>query len=204
MIIYTKRPNKALKCTPDSCVLPLFFLTARLVEEKSAREGLVQVYHNNTWGWVCADQWDKHDADVACRMMDSDGALSAFLYREKRRTRKSRVWLKNLRCTGKESSLFECSHEGLGSHNCEGERRAGVLCRSKGLKGTRQLKMLNIIYFYLSRNVLLGIYNVLPIFGYGCTVWGECRMRYCWSVFRIKQCVSLLVSLCEPALFSLQ
>ena len=82
-------------------------------------------------------------------MMDFDGALSAFLYREKRRTRKSRVWLKNLRCTGNESSLFECSHEGLGSHNCEGERKAGVLCRSKGLKGTRQLKMLNRIYFYL-------------------------------------------------------
>ena len=190
MIIYTKRPNKAFKCTPDSYALPLFFIsTARLVEEKSAREGLVQVYHNNTWGWVCADQWDKHDADVACRMMDFDGALTAFLYREKRRKRKRRVWLKNLRCNGNEGSLFECSHEGLGSHNCEGGRRAGVLCRSKGLKGTRQLKMLNVIYFYLSRNVLLGIYKktVLPIFDYGSTVWGECRMRYGWSVFRIKQ-----------------
>ena len=185
-----------------------FFPLARLVEEKSAREGLVQVYHNNTWGWVCADQWDKRNADVVCRMMDFDGALSAFLFREKRRTRNSRVWLKNLRCTGNESSLFECSHEGLGSHNCEVERKAGVLCRSKGLKGIRQLKMLNRIYFYLSRNVLFGIYKktVLPIiiFDYGCTVWGECRMRYGWSVFRIKQCVSLLVSLCEPALFSLQ
>ena len=136
---YTKRPNKALKCVPLTLMLFLFFFsTARLVEGKSARQGLVQVYHNNTWGWVCADQWHKHDADVACRMTDFDGALSAFLYREKRRTRKSRVWLKNLRCTGNESSLFECSHEGLGSHNCEGERRAGVLCRSKGLKGIRQ------------------------------------------------------------------
>ena len=149
----------------------------------------MQVYHNNTWGWVCADQWDKHDADVACRMLDFDRALSAFLYREKRRKRKRRVWLKNLRRNGNEGSLFECSHEGLGSHNCEGGRRAGVLCRSKGLKGTRQLKMLNVIYFYLSRNVLLGIYKktVLPIFDYGSTVWGECRMRYGWSVFRIKQ-----------------
>ena len=140
MIIYTKRPKKALKWTPDSYALPrlfLFFSTARLVEGKSAREGLLQVYHNNTWGWVCADQWNKHDADVACRMMDFDRALSAFLYREKRRTRKSGVWLKNLRCTGNESSLFECSHEGLGSHNCEGERRAGVLCRSKGLKDVK-------------------------------------------------------------------
>ena len=27
---------------------------------------------------MCADQWDKHDADVACRMMYYDGSLSAF------------------------------------------------------------------------------------------------------------------------------
>ena len=66
-------------------------------------------------------------------MMDFDGALSAdFVYKQKKTMGRSLVWLKNLSCTGKERSLFECSHEGLGSHNCEGERRAGVLCRSKG------------------------------------------------------------------------
>ena len=66
-------------------------------------------------------------------MVDFDGALSAdFLYKEKKEMKKSPVWLKNLSCTGSEISLFNCVHEGLGSHNCEGERRAGVLCRSKG------------------------------------------------------------------------
>ena len=66
-------------------------------------------------------------------MMDFDGALSAdFVYKEKKRMGGSQVWLKNLSCTGNESSLFQCVHEGLGSHNCEGGRRAGVLCRSKG------------------------------------------------------------------------
>ena len=64
-------------------------------------------------------------------MVDFDGALSAdFLYKEKKKMKGSPVWLKNLSCTGNEISLFNCVHEGLRSHNCE--RRAGVLCRSKG------------------------------------------------------------------------
>ena len=54
-------------------VLPL---VVRLQERKSHRAGLVEVYHNKTWGWVCADQWDKLDADVVCRMMEFDGSLS--------------------------------------------------------------------------------------------------------------------------------
>ena len=84
---------------------------------------------------MCANQWDKHDADVACRMLDFDGALTAdIVYTEKKKIGESRVWLKSLSCVGNERSLFECVHEGLGSHDCKGERKAGVLCRSKGAK----------------------------------------------------------------------
>ena len=57
--------------------------SARFVGGRSPREGLVQVYYNKTWNWVCADQWDKQDADVACRMMDFDGSLSAAFENDK-------------------------------------------------------------------------------------------------------------------------
>ncbi|CAH3104906.1 unnamed protein product [Porites lobata] len=107
-------------------------IAARLVSGRTSSEGLVQVYYDKTWGWVCANQWDKHDADVACRMLDFDGALTAdIVYTEKKKIGEGRVWLKSLSCVGNERSLFECVHEGLGSHDCEGERKAGVLCRSK-------------------------------------------------------------------------
>lgn len=49
------------------CSIP----SARLVRETSPREGLVEVYYNKTWGWVCGDQWGRQDADVACRMKGS-------------------------------------------------------------------------------------------------------------------------------------
>ena len=115
--------------------VPLCPFIARLVSGGTSSEGLVQIYYDNTWGWVCANQWGKHDADVACRMMDFDGASTAdFVYTEKKKMGGSRVWLKSLSCVRNESSIFECVHEGLGSHDCEGERKAGVLCRSKGAK----------------------------------------------------------------------
>ena len=118
----------------------LFSLSARLVEgPQSPREGLVQVYYNNTWGWVCADQWDKHDADVACRMMDFNGSLSAFYDSEKIMQTKPDVWLNDMQCTGDERSLFLCKHGGLGSHDCKA--KAGVICRPKGKIITQETKI---------------------------------------------------------------
>jgi len=52
--------------------------------------GLVQVNYNKTWGWVFADQWDKQDGDVACRMMGFDGSLSAFKEKEESKETKYR------------------------------------------------------------------------------------------------------------------
>ena len=115
-----------------------FFSSARLVEGKSLREGLVQVYHNNTWGWVCADQWDKHDADVACRMLGFHGSLSAFYDREKIIEAKPTAWLNSMQCTGNESSLFLCEHGGLGTRDCR--VKAGVVCQPKGkIKAERKV-----------------------------------------------------------------
>ena len=128
---------------------------ARLVSGRTSSEGLVQVYYDKTWGWVCADQWDKHDADVACRMLDFDGALTAdIVYTEKKKIGESRVWLKSLSCVGNESSLFQCVHEGLGSHDCEGERKAGVLCRSKGAKYHSSITKINARFKFV--NLLVG------------------------------------------------
>ncbi|XP_073254941.1 neurotrypsin-like [Porites lutea] len=104
---------------------------ARLVEGQSLREGNVQVYYNNTWISVCADQWDKHDADVACRMMDFDGALSANFEYEEEKEIKIRPWLSDMNCTGNEKSLFSCIHGGFGFRDCKSKRKAGVTCKPK-------------------------------------------------------------------------
>ena len=38
------------------------------------------------------------------------------------------IFLDNLRCTGSESRLIDCPHNGLGNHNCDHSDDAGVRC----------------------------------------------------------------------------
>ena len=38
------------------------------------------------------------------------------------------IFLDELRCTGRESSLFNCSHNRLGAHDCDHSDDAGVNC----------------------------------------------------------------------------
>ena len=38
------------------------------------------------------------------------------------------IWLDNVACSGTETRLIDCSHNGLGSHNCVHSDDAGVRC----------------------------------------------------------------------------
>jgi len=83
---------------------------------------------------VCADQWDKQDADVACRMMGFDGSLSAtFKYKGNKMENNFPTWLNSKQCVGNERSLFSCVNGGLRTHDCKGKSKAGVVCRPKGI-----------------------------------------------------------------------
>lgn len=107
----------------------LLLLGIRLVGSSSPRKGLVQVYYNKTWGWVCGDQWDKIDADVACRMMSFNGALSVgFVTQSNKKTNLS-VWIRNVQCFKNESSLLACSHEKR--QDCANDNIAWTMCRER-------------------------------------------------------------------------
>ena len=39
------------------------------------------------------------------------------------------IHLDNLLCTGTETSLLNCTHNGIGMHNCEHNEDIGIICR---------------------------------------------------------------------------
>ena len=94
-------------------------------------EGRIEInYNSGGWGTICDDLWSIEDADVACRMLGFKSAFSA--------TRRASfgegsgiIWLDNVQCNGTESSLLECSHNGLFKHNCKHSEDAGVSCSSE-------------------------------------------------------------------------
>uniref|UniRef100_A0A667ZM22 SRCR domain-containing protein n=1 Tax=Myripristis murdjan TaxID=586833 RepID=A0A667ZM22_9TELE len=86
--------------------------------------GRVEVLHNEEWGTVCNDNFDRKDGRVICRMLhyqDVDYVFTATVGT-------GNIWLDDLQCTGNERSIFDCPHNGVGVHNCNHNHDAGVHC----------------------------------------------------------------------------
>ncbi|XP_065119296.1 scavenger receptor cysteine-rich domain-containing protein DMBT1-like isoform X2 [Paramisgurnus dabryanus] len=114
----------------------------RLVNGNSC-SGRVEVFHNGSWGTVCDDSWDINDADVVCRQVGCEKALGANSEASFGQGSDS-IWLDDVACLGSESSLIECKHNGLGSHDCGHSEDAGVICSGMGrLPVSRYTEVLN-------------------------------------------------------------
>ncbi|XP_036004656.1 galectin-3-binding protein B-like [Fundulus heteroclitus] len=99
----------------------------RLSGSTSTTEGRVEVYHNGEWGTVCDDNWDLADAQVVCRQLNFQGAISAVPGGRYGRA-SGQIWLDNVNCYGTEQKLASCRFPGWGNHDCSHEEDAGVIC----------------------------------------------------------------------------
>ncbi|XP_040035549.2 scavenger receptor cysteine-rich domain-containing group B protein isoform X2 [Gasterosteus aculeatus] len=99
----------------------------RLVGGQHQCEGRVEMYSNSGWGTVCDDAWDLPDARVVCRQLGCGEAAvarpEAFFG-----PGSGTILLDNLKCSGTEASLQECSHISWNVHNCDHSEDAGVTC----------------------------------------------------------------------------
>ena len=118
----------------------------------SSRYGRVEVLYKGVWGTICGDSWDLRDADVVCRQLGYEGALSAPIFRYPTSGQNiHQIWLNGVNCEGNETSISECKHLGWEGH-CWDYFEAVVVCRptSKRIKHlSKESKKFSSILFFL-------------------------------------------------------
>ncbi|XDV31543.1 hypothetical protein PO909_002534, partial [Leuciscus waleckii] len=104
----------------------------RLVNGNYGCSGRVEILYAGKWGTVCDDSWDIDDATVVCRQLRCGRAESAHQSAHFGEG-SGQIWLDDVGCTGRESSLTQCSHSSFGTHNCGHHEDAGVVCEDTRL-----------------------------------------------------------------------
>lgn len=109
--------------------------TIRLMDSDTPLTGRVEIFHSNQWGTICSDGWDINDADIVCKQLGFPQATQAYGGASYGKGT-GPIWMAGVACTGSESFLDECSHDGWGNNNCTHSNDASVQC-SYGMSSVR-------------------------------------------------------------------
>ncbi|XP_062572436.1 deleted in malignant brain tumors 1 protein-like [Saccostrea cucullata] len=94
--------------------------------------GRVEILHNNTWGTICDDHFDRNAAVVVCKMLRLYTSNSFVVARSSAYFGQGTgpIWLDDVTCLGTENSLLNCQLKPWGVQNCDHREDVGVDCNA--------------------------------------------------------------------------
>ncbi|KAG6933879.1 protease, serine 12, partial [Chelydra serpentina] len=114
------KEDAGVSCTPltDGAI--------RLAGGKSSHEGRLEVHYSGQWGTVCDDGWTELNTQVVCRQLGFKYGKSASESYLEESTRP--IWLDDVSCSGKESTILQCSKREWGKHDCSHQEDVRITC----------------------------------------------------------------------------
>ncbi|XP_019642245.1 PREDICTED: deleted in malignant brain tumors 1 protein-like, partial [Branchiostoma belcheri] len=95
--------------------------------------GRVEVEYDGIWGTICDDGFGAAEARVICRQL---GFPDTFQYGAFYGPGDGPIWLNNLQCTGFETNVEQCTHDGWGTHGgCTHSHDISVACQGSVATG---------------------------------------------------------------------
>ncbi|XP_052232925.1 adhesion G protein-coupled receptor B3-like isoform X18 [Dreissena polymorpha] len=88
--------------------------------------GLVEVLHDGEWGTVCNHYIDLNFADVLCSQLGMHNG--DILLTDEFRKGAGKIWLDDVKCSGVELTIVNCTHTQWGYSNCGHHEDVGVIC----------------------------------------------------------------------------
>ncbi|MBN3300214.1 WC11 protein, partial [Amia calva] len=90
--------------------------------------GRVNVYYRGQWGTICWNRFELKEAHVVCRQAGCGEAQSLLAMNIP--INDVPIWLDRVRCSGNESSLWECASDPWGHHACDLNMNVHIVCKA--------------------------------------------------------------------------
>ena len=101
---------------------------------KQYTAGRVEIFHSGAWGSVCGDTLTDTFATVVCRQLGYPTSHARVVGVDYFGEGSGPIWPEGVNCTGSESNLVDCQHNGWENNNCGHHQDAGIICKPGELK----------------------------------------------------------------------
>uniref|UniRef100_K1R131 Deleted in malignant brain tumors 1 protein n=1 Tax=Magallana gigas TaxID=29159 RepID=K1R131_MAGGI len=130
------------------------YTAVRLVGGTTEYEGRLEVYKFGKWGTVCDDGLNDTLSVVVCRSLGLPWGASKAYSDASYGQGSGPILLDDVKCTGSESRIEECSHSPWGSHNCGHKEDVSLKCvqsREEWMYGANAIILISVL------SILLGL-----------------------------------------------